>query len=81
MKLKERLMRDRETLRRLEGKAKGRFLWDYYKIPIIVLAAAILLGAIAIASTTRHAKCALYAVRSGKAERLRILLCQIFHLP
>ena len=62
MKLRERLARDRETLRRLEGKNKGRFLWDYYKIPIIVLAAAILLGAIAIASTTRHAKCALYAV-------------------
>ena len=62
MKLRERLTRDRETLRRLEGKEKGRFLWDYYKVPIVVLAAVIVLGAITIAASTRHAKCALYAV-------------------
>ena len=62
MKLRERLARDRETLRRLEGKNKGRFIWDYYKIPIIVLAAVIVLGAMTIAASTRHAKCALYAV-------------------
>ena len=62
MKLKERLARDRETLRRLEGKRKGRFIWDYYKIPILVLAAVLMLGAITIAATARHAKCALYAV-------------------
>ena len=62
MKLTERLRRDRETLRRLEGKHKGRFIWDYYRIQIIVLAAVILLGAITIAASARHAKCALYAV-------------------
>ena len=62
MKLTERLRRDRETLRRLEGKNRGRFLWDYYKVPIVVLAAVILLGALTIATSTRHAKCVLYAV-------------------
>lgn len=62
MKLTERLARDRETLRRLRGKSRGRFIWDYYKIPIIVFAAAIVLGAITIATSTGHAKCALYAV-------------------
>ena len=62
MKLRERLSRDRETLRRLEGKARGRFLWDYYKIPIVVLCAAVVLGALVLATSARHAKCALYAV-------------------
>ena len=62
MKLNERLARDRETLRRLEGKARGRFLWDYYRVPIVVLAAAIVLGAMVIATSVGHAKCALYAV-------------------
>lgn len=62
MKLRERLAADRETLRRLEGKARGRFLWDYYKIPIVVLAAAVVLGAIAIASAAGHGSVALYAV-------------------
>ncbi len=62
MKLAERLARDRETLKRLEGKQKGRFLWDYYRIPIVVLAAVIVLGALVIATSVGHAKCALYAV-------------------
>jgi len=60
--MKERLAADRETLRRLEGRAKGRFIWDYYKIPIIVLAALILLGAMAVGSAASHGKTALYAV-------------------
>ena len=62
MKLRERLARDRETLKRLEGRNKGRFLWDYYKVPIVVAAAALVLGAMAIAISAGHAKCALYAV-------------------
>ena len=62
MKLGQRLARDRETLKRLEGKAKKRFIWDYYRIPIIVTAALILLGAIAVGSAVRHGKTALYAV-------------------
>ena len=62
MKIKDRLAADRETLKRLEGKAKGRFIWDYYKIPIIVLAACILLGAIAVGSAVGHGRVALYAV-------------------
>ena len=62
MKLSQRLAQDRETLRRLEGKARGRFIWDYYIIPILVLAAAIVLGAIALGSGVRHGKTALYAV-------------------
>jgi len=62
MKLKAQLLADRETLKRLEGKAKGRFIWDYYKIPIIVLAACILLGALAVGTAVGHGKTALYAV-------------------
>lgn len=62
MKLRERLARDRETLKRLEGKSRGRFVWDYYKIPIIVLAAVIVLGALTLATSAGHARCALYAV-------------------
>ena len=62
MKLRERLARDRETLGRLEGKSRSIFIWDYYKIPIIVLAAVILLGAIAIGTAAGHGKTALYAV-------------------
>ena len=62
MKLRERLAADRETLKRLEGKAKQRFIWDYYRIPIVVLAAIIALGAIAITSAVGHGKTALYAV-------------------
>ena len=62
MKLGQRLARDRETLKRLEGKAKKRFIWDYYRIPIIVTAALILLGAIAVGSAVRHGRIALYAV-------------------
>lgn len=62
MKLAERLARDRETLKRLEGKQRGRFLWDYYRIPIVVLAAVLVLGALVIATSVGHAKCALYAV-------------------
>ena len=62
MKLAERLAADRETLKRLEGRAKGRFIWDYYKIPIIVLAACVLLGAMAIGSAVGHGRVALYAV-------------------
>jgi hypothetical protein len=62
VKLAQQLAADRETLKRLEGKAKGRFIWDYYKIPIIVLAALILLGAIAVGAAVSHGKTALYAV-------------------
>ena len=62
MKLTERWRRDRETLRRLDGPARRRFVWDYYKIPIVVLAAAVVLGALALAAGAGHAKCALYAV-------------------
>ena len=69
MKLRERLAQDRETLKRLEGKAKGRFIWDYYKIPIIVLAAAILLGALAVGSAVGHGKTALYAVFVNAGQR------------
>lgn len=62
MKLKERLSRDREILKRLEGKSKGRFLWDYYRIPIVVIASLILLGALAVMSAAGHSHCVLYAV-------------------
>ena len=62
MKLRERLARDRETLRRLEGKQRGRFLWDYYRVPILCAAAALILGAIAIAGAVTHGSVALYAV-------------------
>ena len=62
MNWRERISRDRETLRRLQGKEKGRFLWDYYKIPIVALAAAVVLGAMVIAASAGHARCALYAV-------------------
>ena len=62
MKLADRLAADRETLGRLEGKARGRFIWDYYKVPILVLAALIVLGAIALGAGVSHGKTALYAV-------------------
>ena len=46
------LKKDRETLRSLQGKKKLQFVWDYYKIPIIVLlfAVAVLMLAILVRS-------------------------------
>ena len=35
MKLSERLNRDKEMLKTLEGNSKYLFIWDYYKIPIL----------------------------------------------
>ena len=34
---KDRLQHEKETFRRLKGKAKLQFIWDYYKIPVIAL--------------------------------------------
>ena len=73
MKLKERIARDRETFRRLEGKRRWIFVWDYYRVPIVVVAALIVLGTLALSISAGHAKCALYAVfvNAAPAEEAR----------
>ena len=68
MKLKEGLARDRTVWKRLKGKSRLLFLWDYYRIPILALAALIALGSIAAASAARHAPVALYAVFVNAAQ-------------
>lgn len=62
MKLSERIRRDRQRYAALSPSEKRAFLWDYYKIPILALVCAVLLGSIALLEGLNSRSVAVYAV-------------------
>ena len=62
MRLIDTLRRDRETLRRLDGKARIQMIWDYYKLPLIGLACVVFLAALTISIRLSASGTAFYAV-------------------
>ena len=62
MRLKETLRRDRETLRRLDRKARLQMIWDYYKLPIIGFLCVIVLTALTLGIRISASGTVLYAV-------------------
>lgn len=62
MKLKERLLTDRETLKKLNRQDRLVFIWDYYKIPILAAASALVLLVMVFASWLGKKDIAMYAV-------------------
>lgn len=62
MKWKAQLQKDKQTLARLEGRQRWLFIWDYYKLPILGVLLALLLGAVGTATFLHSAKTAFYAV-------------------
>lgn len=84
MKLKDRLKADREVYASLSRQSKRLFIWDYYKIPIIAVSAALVLGLLAVLTWTGKRDVAMYAVFVNsdvsvvqtKPEQLDALLAQ-----
>ena len=62
MNLKKRWKADREALKKLSGREKWLFVWDYYKIPLIALCCVIFLTAITLLTNAGREEVALYAV-------------------
>lgn len=62
MKLKERLLTDRETLKTLNRQERLVFIWDYYKIPILAAVSALVLLVMVFASWVGKKDIAMYAV-------------------
>lgn len=62
MKIKERLRSDLETLRTLGREQRLVFLWDYYKIPILSVVAAVVLLIMVLVSWAGKKDVAMYAV-------------------
>lgn len=62
MKLKDRIRADREVYASLNKESRRLFLWDYYKIPILAAAAAVLLLTVAIVNWAGRRDIAMYAV-------------------
>ena len=62
MKLKDRLKADRAVYASLSKQSKGLFIWDYYKIPIIAVSAALVLGLLALFTWAGKRDVAMYAV-------------------
>ena len=62
MKLRQRWEKDRETLKKLSGRDKWLFVWDYYRIPLIAAACVMLLTAITLLTNAGREEVALYAV-------------------
>lgn len=56
------LRQDRETLKRLEPKARVQFIWDYYRLPIIAAAVSIALLITAVGLNLGRGEVAMYAV-------------------
>lgn len=56
------LRQDRETLKRLEPKARVQFIWDYYRLPIIAAAVGLALLITAVGLNLGRGKVAMYAV-------------------
>lgn len=62
MNLKKRWKADREALKKLSGREKWLFVWDYYKIPLIAVCCVIFLTAITLLTNAGREEVALYAV-------------------
>ena len=62
MKLKERLQSDRAVFRDLDRQERLLFIWDYYKIPILAAASALVLLVTALLSWAGKKDVAMYAV-------------------
>lgn len=62
MKLRQRWEKDREVLKKLSGRDKWLFVWDYYRIPLIAAACVMLLTAITLLTNAGREEVALYAV-------------------
>ena len=62
MKLKERLKADRQVYASLSRESRLLFVWDYYKIPILAAAAAVVILVMAIATWAGQRDVAMYAV-------------------
>ncbi len=62
MKLKDRLKADREVYAALSGQSRLLFIWDYYKLPILAAAAALVLGLLALLTWAGKKDTAMYAV-------------------
>lgn len=62
MKLRQRWEKDREALKKLSGRDKWLFVWDYYRIPLIAAACVMLLTAITVLTNAGREEVALYAV-------------------
>lgn len=62
MKLRDRILADRQVLRTLRGREKLYFIWDYYKIPIIALVCAGVILALSLATAAGVKDTAMYAV-------------------
>lgn len=62
MKLRQRWEKDREALKKLSGRDKWLFVWDYYRIPLITAACVMLLTAITLLTNAGREEVALYAV-------------------
>ena len=56
------LRQDRETLKRLEPKARIQFIWDYYRLPIIAAAVGLALLITAVGLNLGRGEVAMYAV-------------------
>ena len=62
MNLKKRWKADREALKKLSGREKWLFVWDYYKIPLIAVCCVIFLTAVTLLTNAGREEVALYAV-------------------
>lgn len=62
MKLRQRWEKDREALKKLSGRDKWLFVWDYYRIPLIAAACVMLLTAITLLTNAGREEVALYTV-------------------
>lgn len=54
MRLRDRIMFDRQTFQRLDKKKRWLFIWDYYKIPIISVVLILTVGAIILTGLGRQ---------------------------
>ena len=62
MTWRNRLRQDRETLKRLEPKARLLFIWDYYRLPILAVAVSLALLIAAVGFNMGRSRVAMYAV-------------------
>ena len=68
----ERLNKDRQQLSRLpDNKSRVTFIWDYYKIPIIVFLSVLLLSVILLISNIGRKDASMYVVLLNNDSSLR----------
>lgn len=62
MRFFDRLKKDMATLGTLQGPRRREFIWDYYKVPILVFFSVLLLVGLSVATGWGRGDIALYAV-------------------